>query len=260
MPLIQPSALPLPCLIWVVRLVRPACRPPAAGVSSIATLGWDEERLHVTLQIGSSPAIGGITPSYSILATPQAPRSVEAVTSAPLKMRSCALPPLRSHNPALRRPLRFSNEARRPGLGKAGYEGTSRVPRRHQSKARSQYNFLGMPTISEECTATSLTPTVQSSSALQDLFSSSRKRSVVSPCCCCSSRSPSITALFTMHLSTSTTTGMLRRTLHVHAGLTPATLKWALTTFACENWHPLTWVPTLWTGNYSERMLPDTII
>jgi len=28
---------------------------------------------------------------------------------------------------------------------------------------------------------------------------------------------------------------------HVHQGLTLATLRWALTTLECENWHPLTW-------------------
>ena len=29
---------------------------------------------------------------------------------------------------------------------------------------------------------------------------------------------------------------------HVQAGLTSATLKWALTSFECDNWHPLTWM------------------
>jgi tetratricopeptide (TPR) repeat protein len=36
--------------------------------------------------------------------------------------------------------------------------------------------------------------------------------------------------------------GYVTENTHVQQGLTPATLKWALTTFDCENWHPLTWV------------------
>ena len=99
-----------------------------------------------------------------------------------------------------------------------------------------------MPTISEECPATSLTPTVQSSSALQDLFSSSRKRSVV-------------LSLLLLLITLAVYNGVIHNAfiniddneyvtenVHIQAGLTPATLKWALTTFACENWHPLTWV------------------
>ena len=36
--------------------------------------------------------------------------------------------------------------------------------------------------------------------------------------------------------------GYVINNVHVHAGLTLDTVKWALTTFECENWHPLTWV------------------
>jgi tetratricopeptide (TPR) repeat protein len=36
--------------------------------------------------------------------------------------------------------------------------------------------------------------------------------------------------------------GYLIDNAHVHAGLTPATVKWAFTTYDCENWHPLTWL------------------
>lgn len=36
--------------------------------------------------------------------------------------------------------------------------------------------------------------------------------------------------------------GYVINNVHVHAGLTLDTLKWAITTFECENWHPLTWV------------------
>lgn len=36
--------------------------------------------------------------------------------------------------------------------------------------------------------------------------------------------------------------GYLIDNTHVHAGLTPATVKWAFTTYTCENWHPLTWL------------------
>ncbi|HEV2467955.1 MAG TPA: tetratricopeptide repeat protein [Candidatus Sulfotelmatobacter sp.] len=36
--------------------------------------------------------------------------------------------------------------------------------------------------------------------------------------------------------------GYLIDNTHVHAGLTPATVKWAFTTYDCENWHPLTWL------------------
>lgn len=36
--------------------------------------------------------------------------------------------------------------------------------------------------------------------------------------------------------------GYLIDNTHVHAGLTWSTVKWAFTTFDCENWHPLTWL------------------
>jgi hypothetical protein len=36
--------------------------------------------------------------------------------------------------------------------------------------------------------------------------------------------------------------GYLTENTHVHQGLTLSTLKWAFTTYDCENWHPLTWV------------------
>ena len=36
--------------------------------------------------------------------------------------------------------------------------------------------------------------------------------------------------------------GYLVDNVHVQAGLTPATVKWAFTTYECENWHPLTWL------------------
>jgi len=36
--------------------------------------------------------------------------------------------------------------------------------------------------------------------------------------------------------------GYLTDNTHVHAGLTAATVKWAFTTYTCENWHPLTWL------------------
>ncbi len=36
--------------------------------------------------------------------------------------------------------------------------------------------------------------------------------------------------------------GYLVDNAHVHAGLHWTTVKWAFTTYTCENWHPLTWV------------------
>ena len=36
--------------------------------------------------------------------------------------------------------------------------------------------------------------------------------------------------------------GYLTENTHVHQGLTLTTLKWAFTTYDCENWHPLTWL------------------
>ena len=35
--------------------------------------------------------------------------------------------------------------------------------------------------------------------------------------------------------------GYVTTNKHIQAGLTVATVKWALTTYECENWHPLTW-------------------
>jgi tetratricopeptide (TPR) repeat protein len=36
--------------------------------------------------------------------------------------------------------------------------------------------------------------------------------------------------------------GYVAQNPHVQAGLTPDSLRWALTTFQCSNWHPLTWI------------------
>ncbi len=59
--------------------------------------------------------------------------------------------------------------------------------------------------------------------------------------------------------------GYLTDNQHVHAGLTAATLKWALTTYDCENWHPLTWIShaidwQLFGGNASGHHLMSAII
>jgi protein O-mannosyl-transferase len=99
-----------------------------------------------------------------------------------------------------------------------------------------------MPTILEASPAPSLAPPVESSQSAPGLFVSSRRRSVVLSL---------LLVLITLAVYNGIVhnafinvddNGYVTENQHVHAGLTLATLKWSLTTFACENWHPLTWV------------------
>jgi len=99
-----------------------------------------------------------------------------------------------------------------------------------------------MPTILEASPAPSLAPPVESGGSEPGLFVSSRRRSVVLSL---------LLVLITLAVYNGIVhnafinvddNGYVTENQHVHAGLTLATLKWSLTTFACENWHPLTWV------------------
>lgn len=85
-------------------------------------------------------------------------------------------------------------------------------------------------------------PASESSTVPLALFSSARKRSVVLSL---------LLILITLALYNGVIhnafinvddNGYVTENEHIHAGLTPATVRWALTTFECENWHPLTWV------------------
>ena len=95
-----------------------------------------------------------------------------------------------------------------------------------------------MGTISQAPPA-SITPRIHSSDP--SLFSSSRKRSFILSL---------LLVLITLALYNGIIhnafinvddNGYVTENEHIHAGLTPALMRWALTTFECENWHPLTW-------------------
>ena len=36
--------------------------------------------------------------------------------------------------------------------------------------------------------------------------------------------------------------GYITNNKHIQSGLTWTTVRWSITTFECENWHPLTWI------------------
>jgi tetratricopeptide (TPR) repeat protein len=99
-----------------------------------------------------------------------------------------------------------------------------------------------MGTISEASPAASLAPTIESSPAAWGLFSSSRKRNVVLSLLLVLATLALYNGIVHNAFINVDDNGYVTENEHVHAGLTPATLRWALTTFACENWHPLTWV------------------
>src|ERR1035441_5124196 len=125
---------------------------------------------------------------------------------------------------------------------KSSYEGTSNFLRRHPPMAWPQYNFPCMATISEASPTALLAPTIESSPAARGLFSSSRKRNVVLSLLLVLATLALYNGIVHNAFINVDDNGYVTENEHVHAGLTPATLRWALTTFACENWHPLTWV------------------
>jgi protein O-mannosyl-transferase len=99
-----------------------------------------------------------------------------------------------------------------------------------------------MSTISVAPAAMPSAPANESRSAPLALFSSARKRSAVLSL---------LLVLITLAVYNGVIhnafinvddNGYVTENEHIHAGLTPATVRWALTTFECENWHPLTWV------------------
>jgi tetratricopeptide (TPR) repeat protein len=99
-----------------------------------------------------------------------------------------------------------------------------------------------MATISEASPTALLAPTIESSPAARGLFSSSRKRNVVLSLLLVLATLALYNGIVHNAFINVDDNGYVTENEHVHAGLTPATLRWALTTFACENWHPLTWV------------------
>jgi hypothetical protein len=99
-----------------------------------------------------------------------------------------------------------------------------------------------MGTRSEVSPANVLAPTVKSSGAAEGIFSSARTRTLVLSL---------LLALVTLAVYRPIVhnafinvddNGYITENNGVHAGLSLATLKWALTTFDCENWHPVTWL------------------
>jgi len=98
-----------------------------------------------------------------------------------------------------------------------------------------------MPIIADASLAASDASTIHSSAEPQGLFSSSRKRTVVLSLLLLLITLAVYNGIIHNAFINVDDNGYVTENEHVHAGLTPATLKWALTTFACENWHPLTW-------------------
>jgi tetratricopeptide (TPR) repeat protein len=95
---------------------------------------------------------------------------------------------------------------------------------------------------SEVSPANVLAPTAKSSGTAQGIFSSARTRTLVLSL---------LLALVTLAVYRPIVhnafinvddNGYITENNGVHAGLSLATLKWALTTFDCENWHPVTWL------------------
>jgi len=98
-----------------------------------------------------------------------------------------------------------------------------------------------MPITSEASTAASLALTIESSSAPRGLFSSSRKRTIILSLLLVLSTLAVYNGIIHNAFINVDDNGYVTENEHVHAGLTLSTMKWALTTYACENWHPLTW-------------------
>jgi protein O-mannosyl-transferase len=95
--------------------------------------------------------------------------------------------------------------------------------------------------ISEAPPVALLAPTIGSSPAARGLFSSSRKRNVVLSLLLVLITLAVYNGIIHNAFINVDDNGYVTENEHVHAGLTPATMRWALTTFECENWHPLTW-------------------
>lgn len=95
---------------------------------------------------------------------------------------------------------------------------------------------------SELSSEASLAPMIQSTVPLPGLFSASRKRSVILSLLLVLA----VLALYNPIVHNAfinvDDNGYVTENQHVHAGLTWTTVRWAMTTFACENWHPLTWL------------------
>ncbi len=95
---------------------------------------------------------------------------------------------------------------------------------------------------SEVLPATSPGPTIQSTKPEPGLFSSARKRSVILSLLLFLAVLAVYNPIVHNAFINVDDNGYVTENPHVHQGLSPATLKWSLTTFACENWHPLTWI------------------
>ena len=103
------------------------------------------------------------------------------------------------------------------------------------------YNFFCMGMISEAPPLPTIAPVTHTSAAPGGIFSSSRKRNVILSL---------LLVLITLAVYNGIThnafinvddNGYVTENEHVHQGLTLDTMTWAVTTYACENWHPLTW-------------------
>ena len=99
-----------------------------------------------------------------------------------------------------------------------------------------------MTTAIEEVEVGSSEPVPNSKTAIDGLLSSPKKRSFV----LCLLLVLATIAVYNPVVRNSfiniDDNGYLTENTHVHQGLTLSTLKWAFTTYDCENWHPLTWV------------------
>jgi len=99
-----------------------------------------------------------------------------------------------------------------------------------------------MGTISVAPATVPSAPANEANSATLALFSSARKRSAVLSLLLVLITLAFYNGVIHNAFINVDDNGYVTENEHIHAGLTPATVRWALTTFECENWHPLTWV------------------
>ena len=99
-----------------------------------------------------------------------------------------------------------------------------------------------MPILSEAPPATIPVPVRESNRPPQGLFSSPQKRTVVLSLLLVLATLAVYNSIVHNGFINLDDNGYVTENKHVQTGLSWTTVRWALTTYDCENWHPLTWI------------------
>jgi Tfp pilus assembly protein PilF len=99
-----------------------------------------------------------------------------------------------------------------------------------------------MPILSEAPPAAAPSPMREFNRPSQGLFSSPRKRTAVLSLLLILATLAVYNSVIHNGFINLDDNGYITNNKHIQSGLTWTTVRWSITTFECENWHPLTWI------------------